>query len=224
MPSDAPAQKIENTRRLGGEVILYDRWNEDREAISAKVAAERRATLVPSFDDAGVIAGQGTVGLEMVADAVAMGLTLDAVYVPTSGGGLAAGIGLAITPATALYTVEPESFDDHARSLAAGALMHNDAAARSICDALLAPRPGQMTFALNRARLSGGITASDDGVLRAMAVGYAVLKLVIEPGGAVALAALLEGRINARGKTIGIVLSGGNVAPDLFARCLALAS
>jgi threonine dehydratase len=220
MPSDAPALKIENTRRLGGEIILYDRWTEDREAICARVAAERGAVVVPSFDDAGVIAGQGTVGLELAADAKALGLTLDAVYVPASGGGLAAGIGLALDPATELYTAEPAAFDDHAKSLKSGDRVANDPSARSICDALLAPTPGQMTFALNRARLAGGVTVADDEVLRAMAFGYEVLKLVIEPGGAVALAALLAGRIDARGRTVGIVLSGGNVEPALFARCL----
>jgi threonine dehydratase len=222
MPSDAPAPKIENTRRLGGEVILYNRWTEDREAIGARIAAERGATVVPPFDDAGVISGQGTVGLEMEADATALSLTLDAVYVPASGGGLAAGIGLALDPATALYTAEPATMDDHARSLAAGERTANDPAARSICDALLAPMPGKLTFALNRKRLSGGVTATDDEVLGAMAFGYDVLKLVIEPGGAVALAALLAGRIDAKGRTVGIVLSGGNVSPDVFARALAV--
>jgi threonine dehydratase len=220
MPSDAPALKIENTRRLGGEIILYDRWTEDREAICAQVAAERGATVVPSFDDARVIAGQGTVGLEMAADTKSLGLVLDAVYVPASGGGLAAGIGLALDPATALHTVEPSALDDHARSLRAGERVANDPAARSICDALLAPMPGRMTFALNRGRLAGGLTATDDEVLRAMVFGHEVLKLVIEPGGAVALAALLAGRIDAKGRTVGIVLSGGNVEPALFARCL----
>jgi threonine dehydratase len=224
MPGDAPVLKIENTRRLGGEVILYDRWTEDREAICARVAAERGATVVPSFDDAGVIAGQGTVGLEMAADARALGLALDSVYVPASGGGLAAGIGLALDPATDLYTVEPAALDDHARSLAAGERTANDPAARSICDALLAPMPGQITFALNRKRLAGGLVASDDEVLRAIAYGFEVLKLVIEPGGAVALAALLAGRIDASGRTVGIILSGGNVSPDLFAKALGQAA
>jgi threonine dehydratase len=220
MPADAPALKIANTRRLGGEVILYDRWTEDREAICARIAAERGATVVPSYDDPGVIAGQGTVGLEIAADAQALGLSLDAVYVPASGGGLAAGIGLALGAGTALYTAEPAAFDDHARSLASGVRAANDPAARSICDALLASTPGRITFALNRARLSGGVTATDDEVMRAMAFGFEVLKLVIEPGGAVALAALLAGRIDVKDRTVGIVLSGGNVAPDLFTRCL----
>jgi threonine dehydratase len=221
MPGDAPGPKIDNTRRLGGEVILYDRWTEDREAICARVAAERGATVVPSFDDAGVIAGQGTVGLEIGADAKALGLKLDAVYVPASGGGLAAGIGLALDPQTALYTAEPATMDDHARSLAAGERLANDPKARSICDALLAPMPGKITFALNRTRLSGGVTATDDEALRAMAFAYDVLKLVVEPGGAVALAALLAGRIDAKGRTVGVVLSGGNVSPEVFTKAFA---
>ena len=223
MPSDAPALKLENTRRLGGEVILYDRWTGDREEIAAQLATERGAVVVPAFDDAGVIAGQGTVGLEMAADAKAQGLELDEVYVPAGGGGLTAGIGLALSrqsPRTALYTAEPASFDDHARSLAGGARVGNDPEARSICDALMAPMPGRLTFALNQPRLSGGVAATDDEVRCAMAFAFETLKLVVEPGGAVALAALLAGRIDARGKVIGIVLSGGNVEPALFARCL----
>lgn len=224
MPSDAPPLKIANTRRLGGEVVLYDRWTEDREAIAAALAAERGAVLVPSYDDPGIIAGQGTVGLEMAADAKAFGCSLDTVYVPASGGGLAAGIALAFeadSPGTVVHTAEPAEFDDHARSLAAGARVANCADARSICDALLAPTPGRLTFAVNRARLGPGVVATDAEVLGAMAFAFENLKLVVEPGGAVALAALLAGRIDARGKAVGIVLSGGNVDPALFARCLA---
>jgi len=223
MPRDAPALKIDNTRRLGGEIVLYDRWTEDREAICARIATERGATVVPSFDDPGVIAGQGTVGLEMAADAEALELKLDAVYVPVSGGGLISGIGIALaheSPETELYAAEPAGFDDHARSLAARERVANDSTARSICDALLAPMPGRLTFALNRARLRGGVTATDAEVLGAMAFAVQTLKLVVEPGGAVALAALLAGRIDARGRTIGIVLSGGNVEPAMLARAL----
>jgi threonine dehydratase len=224
MPSDAPALKLENTRRLGGEIIPYDRWTQDREAICASVAAERGAVVVPSYDDPFIIAGQGTAGLEIADDAAAQGLNVDALYVPASGGGLAAGIGLALSgksPATKIYTAEPAGLDDHVRSLQAGERVSNDPAARSICDALLAATPGRITFALNQRQLSGGVSADDDEVLRAMAFAFNTLKLAVEPGGAVALAALLAGRIDARGKTVAIVLSGGNVEPALFARALA---
>jgi threonine dehydratase len=223
MPSDAPAIKIANTRDLGAAVILYDRWTEDREAIAAAIAADRGATVVPSYDDPGIIAGQGTVGLELAQQAASLGLTLDRVYVPASGGGLAAGIALALaaeSPATDIYVAEPAGFDDHARSLAAGARIANDPSRRSICDALLAPLPGALTFAINRERLAGGVTATDDEALTAMAFAFHSLKLVVEPGGAVALAALLAGRIDARGKVVAIVLSGGNVEPALFQRAL----
>jgi threonine dehydratase len=160
----------------------------------------------------------------MADDAAALGLPLDAVCVPASGGGLAAGIGLALSgksPRTELFTAEPAGFDDHARSLNAGVRVGNDSAARSICDALLAPMPGRLTFALNQSLLTGGVSATDEEALRAMAFAFTTLKLVVEPGGAVALAALLAGRIDARGRTVGIVLSGGNVEPDLFAKALA---
>jgi threonine dehydratase len=227
MPSDAPAIKIANTRDLGAAVILYDRWTEDREAIAAAIAADRGATVVPSYDDPGIIAGQGTVGLELARQAASLGLTLDRVYVPASGGGLAAGVALALateSPATAIYVAEPAGFDDHARSLAAGARIANDPSRRSICDALLASLPGALTFAINRERLAGGVTATDDEALTAMAFAFHTLKLVVEPGGAVALAALLAGRIDARGKVIAIVLSGGNVEPALFRRAIEIGS
>ncbi len=224
MPRDAPPLKIANTRRLGAEVVLYDRWTESREGIAAAIAAERGATVVPAFDDPGVIAGQGTVGLEMASDVKALGLSLDAVYVPASGGGLTAGIALALegtSPGAEVYTAEPASLNDHALSFAKGERVRNDPAARSICDALQAPEPGSITFAVNKPRVTGGVVVTDDEVLRAMNFAFTALKLVVEPGGAVALAALLAGRIDARNRTVSIVLSGGNVEPDLFARCLA---
>jgi len=225
MPRDAPPLKIANTRRLGAEVVLYDRWTESREEIAAAIAAERGATVVPAFDDAGVIAGQGTAGLEIASDVKALGLSLDAVYVPASGGGLTAGIALALegtSPGTEVYTAEPVSLNDHALSFAKGERVRNDPAARSICDALQAPEPGSITFAVNKPRVAGGVIATDEEVLRAMNFAFTALKLVVEPGGAVALAALLAGRIEAKDRNIGIVLSGGNVEPDLFARCLEL--
>lgn len=223
MPADAPRLKVENTRDLGAEIVLYDRWREDREAISQRIAAERGATLVPSYDDPGIIAGQGTVGLEMAAQARELGARLDTVLVPASGGGLAAGIALAFeaeSPHTLVNTAEPAGFDDHARSLAAGEPLGNAAGARSICDALLAPRPGRITFEINRRLIAGGLVATDDEVRAAMGFAFRDLKLVVEPGGAVAFAALLAGRIDARDRTIGIVLSGGNVDRETFLACL----
>ena len=224
MPSDAPAVKVAGVRAFGGEVRSYDRWTESREAIGAEIARERGSVLVPPFDDFHVIAGQGTVGLELAEQAEALGVRLDEVYCGASGGGLLAGVGLsleALSPQTSLYVVEPEAYDDHRRSLAAGERTTHETGAVSICDALMAPLPGEITFPINRERLKGAVGVSDAEVAEAMRYAFSTLKLVVEPGGAVSLAALLAGRIDARGKTIGVVLSGGNVDPALFSRILA---
>ena len=223
MPSDAPRLKIENTRALGADIVLYDRWTESREGIAARIAQEQDAVVVPSFDDPGIIAGQGTVGLEIADQSRERGIEIGAVLVPASGGGLAAGIALALeakSPATKVHTAEPAKFDDHARSLAAGEILANDAGADSICDALLAPSPGRITFAINRRLLGEGLIARDDEVRTAMAFAFRELKLVVEPGGAVGLAALLAGRIDVKDRTVAVVLSGGNVDGDTFADCL----
>jgi threonine dehydratase len=223
MPGDAPRLKIDNTRRLGAEIQFYDRWTEDREAIAAQVARDRGAMLVPAYDDPGVIAGQGTVGLELAAQARELGMNLDAVLVPAGGGGLMAGTALALateSPGTQIYSAEPEGFDDHARSLAAGARVTNAPEARSICDALMAPKPGRITFAINQELLTGGVVATDGDVIVAMEFAFRELKLVLEPGGAIALAALLAGRIDAKGRTIGLVLSGSNIDRESFSRLL----
>ncbi|ABD06332.1 L-threonine ammonia-lyase [Rhodopseudomonas palustris HaA2] len=224
MPADAPASKRERTKGYGAEVVLYDRDREDREAIARGIAGPRGATLVPPYDDAKVIAGQGTVGREIAADLAALGVTPDIVVAPASGGGLVAGIAVAVTtrfPEAAVMSAEPEAFDDHARSIAAGRREPHKAEGRTICDALMASIPGELTFAINQQLLTRGVTASDAEVTKAVALVFRELKLVVEPGGAVALAALLAGRIDARGKTIAIVLSGGNVDADLFAKLIA---
>jgi threonine dehydratase len=224
MPADAPATKLANTRGYGAEVVLYDRWGESREAIGARLAAERGASLIAPYDDARVIAGQGTVGLEIAAQAAALGARLDALVVPASGGGLVAGCALALaeeSPGTRIYSAEPDAADDLRRSLAAGERVANDPKARSICDALLAPMPGEITFAIHRRLLAGGLAVSDADILRAMAVAFAELKLVVEPGGAAALAAVLAGRLDAKGKTVAVVASGGNVDRETFIRALA---
>ncbi len=224
MPADAPAIKLRNTRALGAEVVLYDRLRESREEIAARLAKERGAVLVPSFDDPHVIAGQGTAGLEIVEQSRALGLTLDDVIACCSGGGLVAGIALAVSglsPGTRIWCAEPAGFDDHARSLAAGHRVRNAPGAQSICDALLAPEPGELTFAINARRLAGGCVVTDDEVRAAIAYAARVLKLVVEPGGAVALASVLCGKLEVRDRTVAVVLSGGNIEDSTLAALLA---
>jgi len=223
MPKDAPRMKVERTRRSGAEIVFYDRYTEDREEIGRAIVAERGMTLVPSYDDPHVMAGQGTLGLEVAEDVAAMGAQLDAMLVCTGGGGMIAGCATILSelsPATSVYAVEPEAFDDHARSLASGRLERIDPAARSICDALLTPSPGALTFPVNARLLAGAVGVSDEEVLRAMRLAFRELKIVVEPGGAVALAAALSDRLDLAGKTVAVTLSGGNVDEDLFARAL----
>lgn len=220
MPEDAPRAKLENTRRLGGEVITYDRYTGDREAIAKEIADERGAVVVPSYDHDYIIAGQGTVGLEIAEQSAELGYEPEQVLVCCGGGGLIAGSATALKaclPAVSVHTVEPEDFDDTARSLKSGKREHVDDSARSICDALLAHTPGELTFAINRELLGAGLTVSDEEVGEAMRFAFRNLKLVVEPGGAVALAAVLSGKIPTNGKTTAVVLSGGNVDSELFA-------
>jgi threonine dehydratase len=224
MPTDAPATKRERTKAYGAEVVLYDRDREDREAIARDIAGKRGATVVPPYDDPYVIAGQGTLGREIAEDMAALGLTPDIVVAPASGGGLIAGVATAVKarfPQTAIIVAEPQFYDDHGLSLRAGKREAHQAEGRTICDALMAQIPGQITFSINSKLLAEGVTASDEEVGAAVAFAFRELKLVVEPGGAVGLAALLSGRIDARGKNVVIVLSGGNVDADLFARLIA---
>jgi threonine dehydratase len=226
MPADAPHIKIDNTRGYGAEVVLYDRHTESREGIADRLVAERGATLVRPFDDPLIIAGQGTAAIEAIADAAALGFAFDVMAAPTSGGGLIAGCALAcegLSPKTRVYTAEPAGLDDHARSLAAGHRVGHDAKTESICDALQAIMPGEVTFAVNRSRLAGGLTVTDDEAKNAMRVAFAEYKLVLEPSGAVALAAALQGRIpglDGPGRAVCIIASGGNVDAEFYADVL----
>ena len=223
MPSDAPRLKIARTSDSGAEVVFYNRATEDRNAIARDLCETLRADLVLPFDDPHVIAGQGTVGLELLRQADAAGAEIDAVLVPASGGGLTAGIALAVQhrfPDAEIYTVEPKGFDDYKRSLAAGSRQKNEHHGNSICDALLIAEPGELTFAVNKDRLAGGVAVSDHDVRDAVSYAYRDMKLVIEPGGAVALAAILSGAFHAKGRTVAIILSGGNVDPHLFSEII----
>ncbi len=223
MPADAPRAKLEGTRALGAEIVIYDRERESREAIASGLATERGATLVPAFDDPHIIAGQGTVGLELMQQARELDATPDQVLIACSGGGLVSGSALAIrelSPTTDVLCVEPAGFDDTRRSLEAKRRMTNAKGARSICDALMSPSPGVLTFALMRQLLAGGVSVTDAEVQAAMAWAFRHLKLVIEPGGSVALAALLAGKVPTHGKTTAIVISGGNVDAETFVGAL----
>jgi len=224
MPEDAPRIKIENTKALGAEVILYDRYTENREAIGDRLCNELGAILVPPYDDLDVIAGQGTVGLEIAEDMAARGLHADKVIIPCGGGGLAAGTTVALatlSPDTDVWVAEPEAFDDTVRSLVLGERVGIDPAARTICDALSSPLPGEITFDLNRKHLTGGVAISEHDVAEAMVEAFRTFKIVVEPGGAVALAAVLKGHVEVTGQTVVVICSGGNVDPDLFSEILA---
>jgi threonine dehydratase len=224
MPADAPALKVANTRASGAEIVLYDRVKDSREAIGREIAARTGATIVPPYDHAWILTGQGTAGLEIVDQARALGATLDAVAAPCSGGGLATGIALAVkglSPSTSVHAGEPAGFDDMTRSLAAGEKQTNARLSGSICDALLAPTPGDITFPLARDLLGPGLVVSDEEVLDAMELAFREFKLVVEPGGAVALAAALTGKMPVKGRTVAVVCSGGNVDHETFARALA---
>jgi threonine dehydratase len=225
MPEDAPRIKIENTRALGAEVKLYDRYREDREAIARSIARDKGYLVVPPYDDPAIIAGQGTIGLEIVEDLARLGLAPDVILAPCSGGGLVSGIATAVKarhPDARVHACEPARFDDTARSLAAGRRLENSGSEKSICDALLSKSPGEITFEINRRLLSGALTATDEEALSAVAFAARRMKLVVEPGGAVALAAALEGRAPRDARNIVIVCSGGNIDDAMLQKALAL--
>eukprot|EP01037_Dinobryon_pediforme_P002766 gene2766-2807_t len=223
MPSDAPAIKVDSTRGWGASIVPFDRLTADRDKLGRDFSEHNGATLIPPFDHPHVMAGQGSVALEMIADAGAMGLSMDTLLVCTGGGGLIAGCALAVegaSPGTTVQPVEPAGWDDTARSLQAGERLAATGGSL-LCDALLSKMPGELTFAINQPRLGPGIAVTDDEVMAAIAFAFLRLKLVVEPGGAVCLAAILAGKLETKGRVIGVVLSGGNVDPTVFTRALA---
>jgi threonine dehydratase len=224
MPADAPAMKRQRTERNGGRIIAYDRATGDRDAIAAAHIAVHGGALIHAYNDTSVIAGQGTIGLEIAADCAALALMPDMVLVPCGGGGLSAGINLSIAdgcPTASLTLVEPEGFDDYRRSLREGRIVANPTASGSLCDALLAPAPGAIGFAINSRSAPGVVTVTDAEALAAVAFAFRELKLVVEPGGAVALAALLSRRLDVAAGSAVIVLSGGNIDEAMLAQALA---
>jgi threonine dehydratase len=220
MPADAPKLKIERTRAFGAEVVTYDRVREDRDAIAAKIAAERKMAFVHPFDDPRVMAGQGTAGLELMEQAKAKGAVPEEVLVCCSGGGFVSGVSIAVKAANAatnVFAVEPVGFDRMGRSVRAGSPQTNEKLSGSICDALMSKTPGKYTFAVSATNVSGGYAVTDDEARAAMRFAFEELKLVLEPGGAAALAAVLSGKVASKGRTIAAMLSGGNVDPAMFA-------
>lgn len=223
MPADAPALKIENTRALGAEVVLYDRDTEDRDEIGARLSDERDLTLVKPFDEPMVIAGQGTTGLEIAEDANALGITDADVLICCGGGGLTSGIALALeadAPTLRPRPVEPEGFDDVARSLRSGGIERNNRTSGNICDAIITPQPGNLTFPILKRLCGPGLTITEDEALQTMAHAFMRLKLVLEPGGAAALAAALFRAADIEGDAVIVTLSGGNVDAPMFKRAL----
>ncbi len=223
MPADAPVMKVERTKSYDAKVIHFDRAKEDRDVVLARVEKETGGVIVHPYNNAMVIAGQGTVGLEIAEDIMALDGELDRVIACTGGGGLTAGVALAINhhfPDAKIYSSEPERFEDYKRSLKSGKLERNATTAGSICDAIIAPTPGSVGFEVNKNLLHSGLVVSDEEALTAIKFAYEELKLVVEPGGAVALAAVLKYGKEWAGETVTIILSGGNVDPDIFVRAI----
>jgi len=223
MPHDAPAIKVDNTKALGADIVTYDRDNEKRDEVAARVVAELGGVFVHPYEHPHIVAGQGTSALEAVQELQKSGDVFDAYLVCCSGGGLTAGSAIVMSemmPGAEIHAVEPEDFDDTARSLASGARESNPATTGSICDALLVEIPGEFTFNINSKLLHGALSVSDEEVRAAVRYAFMSLKLVVEPGGAVALAACLAGKFDCRDKIVGLTLSGGNIDPGLFAQII----
>ena len=223
MPSDASALKMERIRGLGGEIITYDRDAELGDDAARRIRDATNRIMVPPSEDKRVMAGAGTVPLELYDQAVACDATLDAVLVPCGGGGLTAVTAIvmaSLSPATKVYAAEPELFDDTCRSLKAGKRLINPAGRKTICDAIMTPTPGKTTFSINKTHLAGGLSVTDDQVRMAMKCAFDDYKSIVEPGAAVGLAAVLSSQIDIKGKTIAVIITGGNV--DTTTYCTAL--
>tara|TARA_B110000240_G_scaffold168286_2_gene190595 strand:- start:212 stop:1192 length:981 start_codon:yes stop_codon:yes gene_type:complete len=223
MPKDSPKTKLNGTIAWGAKIVEYDRNTENREEIGKAIAKEQNAIIIPPFDDVNVIIGQGTAGLEAVEQLKEINVIPDIVLCCCGGGGLIAGVSTSIKanyPNAQIYSVEPENFDDTKKSLEADMIVENTMQHLSICDALLANKPGNITFEINRKNLSGGISVSDTESLIAMKIAYKYFKIVLEPGGAVALAAAISKKIDIKNKNVLVIASGGNVDSDIFEKCL----
>ncbi len=223
MPEDAPAIKRARTERSGAKVVIYDRATGDRDAITEKLARETGAILVHPYNYGPVIAGQGTAGLEIVDELKAQNIVPDMVLTPAGGGGLLCGLYLAISngfPDAKIHPVEPEGFDDYDRSLRAGKRLANENASGSLCDAIITPMAGEISFSITNGNIPHGYVVSDEEALQAVAFAFNELKCVVEPGAAVALAALISGKAECRGKNIVVMLTGGNIDPDILLRAL----
>jgi threonine dehydratase len=223
MPKDSPKTKLNGTIAWGAKIVEYDRNTENREEIGKAIAKEQNAIIIPPFDDVNVIIGQGTAGLEAVEQLKEINVIPDIVLCCCGGGGLIAGVSTSIKanyPNAQIYSVEPENFDDTKKSLEADMIVENTMQHLSICDALLANKPGNITFEINRKNLSGGISISDTESLIAMKIAYKYFKIVLEPGGAVALAAAISKKIDIKNKNVLVIASGGNVDSDIFEKCL----
>ncbi|MEW6451076.1 MAG: threonine/serine dehydratase [Pseudomonadota bacterium] len=224
MPSDAPLPKRQRTAAFGAEVVLYNRDTEDRAGIARELCEKRGATLVPPFDDPKIIAGQGTLGREVMEELEKLGVKPDIAIVGASGGGLIAGTSIALkskVPGIRIISAEPEGFDDTLRSFKSGKRERNPRMSGTICDALMTETPGVVTWEINKKLVGEGVSASDEEVGRAVAFAFREMKLVVEPGGAIGLAAMLAGKVDIRGKVVIGVLSGGNIDPELMHKLLA---
>jgi threonine dehydratase len=223
MPKDSPKTKLDGTIAWGSQIIKYDRNTDNREEIGKAIAKQQNAIIIPPFDDVNVIIGQGTAGLEAVEQLKEINVIPDIVLCCCGGGGLIAGVSTSIKayhPNAQIYSVEPQNFDDTKKSLEAGMIVENTMEHHSICDALLANKPGNITFEINKKNLSGGISVSDTESLTAMKIAYRYFKIVLEPGGAVALAAAISKKIDIKNKNVLVIASGGNVDSDIFEKCL----